>query len=131
VTDVIKYWTTQAAAWIEAVGALIIALGVLEATGRALAAFVRRRLPPESKEAVRLRLGTWLAVALEFELAADILRTAVAPTWNDVGLLAAIIGLRTILNYFLQAEIEKAHARGIMEPRSIEETAPVAAGSAG
>jgi uncharacterized membrane protein len=80
---------------------------------------------------VRLRLGTWLAVALEFELAADILRTAVAPTWNDVGLLAAIIGLRTILNYFLQAEIEKAHARGIMEPRSIEETAPVAAGSAG
>ncbi len=51
---------------------------------------------------MRLKLGRWLAVALEFELAADILRTAVAPTWTEIGQLAAIAVLRTALNYFLQ-----------------------------
>jgi uncharacterized membrane protein len=60
---------------------------------------------------VRLRLGRWLAVAREFELAADVLRTAVAPTWDEIGQLAAIIVLRTLLNYFLQNEIDKAEAR--------------------
>ncbi len=63
------------------------------------------------KEDVRLKLGRWLAVALEFELAADILRTAVAPTWTEIGQLAAIAVLRTALNYFLQQEIDKAESR--------------------
>jgi hypothetical protein len=55
----------------------------------------------------------WLTLALEFELAADVLRTAVAPGWNDVGLLAAIIGLRTILNPFLHREIVQVQAHEI------------------
>ena len=59
-------------------------------------------------EAIRLELGRWLGLALEFEIAADILRTAVAPTWNEIGQLAAIIVLRTALNFFLRKEIEKA-----------------------
>lgn len=60
---------------------------------------------------MRLHLGRWLAVALEFELGADILRTAVAPTWSEIGQLAAIAAVRTALNYFLQAEIDKAKDR--------------------
>ncbi len=46
-------------------------------------------------------------MGLEFELVADILRTAVAPTWNEIGQLAVIAALRTALNYFLGEEIEK------------------------
>jgi uncharacterized membrane protein len=57
---------------------------------------------------IRLELGRWLGLALEFEIAADILRTAVAPAWNEIGQLAAIIVLRTALNFFLRKEIEKA-----------------------
>ena len=60
---------------------------------------------------VRLKLGRWLALALEFELAADILRTAVAPTWSEIGQLAAIAALRTALNFFLQREIDSAERR--------------------
>ena len=52
-------------------------------------------------------------MALEFELAADVLRTAVAPTWDETGQLAAIVVLRTLLNFFLQKEIDKADARDI------------------
>uniref|UniRef100_UPI0025D2436C DUF1622 domain-containing protein n=1 Tax=uncultured Sphingomonas sp. TaxID=158754 RepID=UPI0025D2436C len=63
------------------------------------------------KEEVRLRLGRWLAVALEFLLAADILRTAVAPSWDEIGKLAAVATLRTLLNYFLQKEIDRARVR--------------------
>ncbi len=49
-----------------------------------------------------------VALGLEFELAADVLRTTITPTWNEIGQLAAIIVLRTVLNFFLQREIDKA-----------------------
>lgn len=109
---VFKDWTSYLAAGIEAAAAVVIAIAALEAIYRALVLFMPQSDPRnEDKEAVRLRLGHWLSVALEFELAADILRTAVAPTWNDIGQLAAIVVLRTALNYFLQLEIVRSQAR--------------------
>ena len=48
-----------------------------------------------------LRFATWILLGLEFALAADILRTAVAPTWDDISKLAVIATIRTMLNYFL------------------------------
>ena len=42
--------------------------------------------------------------ALEFEVAADILRTAIAPSWNQIGQLTVIIVLRSALNFVLRAE---------------------------
>jgi uncharacterized membrane protein len=113
-----KSLTLWLAAGSEAAAALVIGLATVEATLRALWLFVKGGFPwigirehQDDKEKVRLRLGRWLAVALEFELAADVLRTAVAPTWNEIGQLAAIVVLRTLLNYFLQKEIDKAEAR--------------------
>lgn len=92
---------------VEFAAALIIGLASIEATIKAVALFVKRNAPPQQKNEVRLTLGRWLAVALEFELAADILNTAVTPTWNDIEKLAAIATLRTALNYFLEREIER------------------------
>lgn len=117
--DLIKEATLWLATLAEAMGAAIIGLGVIEGALRVLMIFVSRRVADkpggdrqEAKENVRLHLGRWLAVALEFELGADILRTAVAPTWSEIGQLAAIAGVRTALNYFLQKEIDQAQARG-------------------
>ncbi len=109
--EVFKTWTNYLASGVEASAGLIIGLAALEATIMGLALFVQRSALPEAKEHVRLRLGRWLALGLEFELAADILRTAVAPTWNEIGQLAAIVVLRTALNFFLQKEIDKADSR--------------------
>ncbi len=107
--DFFKYWTVLLASGVEASAGVIIGFAAIEATIKALLLFfVHRSAPEAAKEAIRLRLGRWLAVALEFELAADILRTAVAPTWNEIGQLAAIAALRTVLNFFLQKEIEKS-----------------------
>lgn len=110
--ELFKQLTFYVAAAVEGAAGLIIAIAAIEATWRALAVFVARpAAPDEAKEGVRLRLARWLAVALEFELAADILRTAIAPSWDEIGKLAAIAALRTILNYFLQQEIEQNSKR--------------------
>lgn len=123
--DVFKQLTVWLASGVEAAAAVLIGLAAIEATLRSLLLFLPPLRDPghaagphqDAKEAVRLRLGRWLAVALEFELAADILRTAVAPTWNEIGQLAAIVVLRTVLNYFLQQEIDKAVTRAAPAPR--------------
>jgi uncharacterized membrane protein len=108
VEDLIKQLTFYLAAAIEAGAGIIIGLAAIEATLKAFLIFLRPNSAEESKEEIRLKLGRWLSLALEFELAADILRTAIAPSWSDIGLLAAIVVLRTVLNFFLQMEIEKA-----------------------
>lgn len=120
-TDLLKIWTGVLANWVEIVAAIIIAGAVIEATIHAVALFFRRNLPPGAKEILRLQLGRWLAVALEFELAADILRTAIAPSWSEIGLLAAVAAIRTALNYFLEKEIE----RGASMRRAEEGGAPL------
>ncbi len=108
------HWLEQAkdiiegiARCVEFAAAVIIAVAALEATIKSVLIFVQRNRPASAKNEVRLTLGRWLAVALEFELAADILNTAVTPTWADIEKLAAIAALRTALNYFLGREIRE------------------------
>ncbi len=88
----------------EVMAALIIAHATLRALWQYVySSFHTRVINPL---AIRLQLGKALALALEFLLAADIIQTAVAPTWNDIGQLAAIAALRTLLNYFLEKELK-------------------------
>ena len=61
----------------------------------------------EAMPTARLALGRWLSLALELALAADILRTIIVPSWNEIGKLGAIAALRTVLNYFLAKEIDQ------------------------
>jgi uncharacterized membrane protein len=99
------------AAGIEVVAVIIVGLAAIEAGVKAVHLFIHRTEMQTNKEEIRLNLGRWLALAIEFELAADILRTAMTPTWNEIGQLAAIIVIRTALNYFLQREIDTAEQR--------------------
>jgi len=94
---------------VELVGALIIAAGVAVALWRLLMAWGQGRGTGFSS--VRLELARYLALALEFQLAADILSTAVAPSWEQIGKLGAIAIIRTGLNFFLQREMQEEHSR--------------------
>jgi uncharacterized membrane protein len=124
VEELFKHWTFYLAAGIEAGAAVVIGLAVIEAVARSLLTFFRfAQSQQRTKEQIRLHLGRWLAVALELELAADILRTAIAPTWNELGQLAAIVVLRTVLNFFLQREIDRAAERGESGP--LQTSAPM------
>src|SRR6516162_10421322 len=85
-----------------------IGVGVLAALARTAKLGVRCGTSLDSAMSeVRITLGRWLALALELALAADILRTVMIPTWDEIGKLGAIVVLRTVLNYFLEREIEQ------------------------
>ncbi|MBD2359167.1 DUF1622 domain-containing protein [Tolypothrix sp. FACHB-123] len=100
---------TSLATLIDILTGIIIGFAVLEATIKTIMLYFNyRKNMDRAKEQIRLSLGKWLALSLEFALAADILRSTIAPTWDDIGKLAAIIALRTVLNYFLSKEIEQA-----------------------
>ena len=135
--DAVKTLTIWLATMTEGVAGLVIAAAVIEAalrTARLLFCHVAptdAEASHEAKEEVRLRLGRWLALALEFELGADILRTAVAPTWSEIGQLAAIAAVRTALNFFLQQEIDKAAVRRGVGPGREPPTRPETGGSPG
>ena len=94
---------------VEAVGALIICIGVILAVYQFLLHF--RGEQPGNLNRVRLTLGKYLALALEFQVGADILSTAIAPSWEQIGKLAAIAAIRTLLNYFLTKELENERRR--------------------
>ncbi len=89
---------------VEACGAAVILVGAVWAFARFVWVGVRghgsRAFVP-----VRLTLGRFLALGLEFQLASDVLRTAVAPSFRELGQLAAVAAIRTALNYFLSKEI--------------------------
>ncbi|MFF5703971.1 DUF1622 domain-containing protein [Streptomyces sp. NPDC012794] len=96
---------------IEAAGALIIFTGAIWAFARFATTGLRRRsLIGEFNNKIRLSLGRFLVLGLEFQLAGDVLRTAVAPSFTEIGQLAAIAAIRTILNFFLTREIAQERA---------------------
>ena len=88
---------------LETFGAGTIALGAALAIGQLAAAALAGKVVRFAPS--RLTLSRYLSLALEFQLAADVLETAIAPGWNDIGHLAAIATIRTALNYFLSKEI--------------------------
>ena len=96
-----------------------IGVGVLAALVRTAGLIVRRATSLDSAMSeIRITLGRWLALALELALAADILRTVMIPTWDEIGKLGAIVVLRTVLNYFLEREIEQEQKKAeyVLEP---------------
>lgn len=99
---------------IEAGAALIIVVAAVEAIIGAFRAIFQKG-QPDYRE-VYLRFGSRLILGLEFALAADIVRTSIAPSWNDIGQLAAIATIRTFLNYFLERDIEKFAAEERAHP---------------
>lgn len=83
----------------ELIAVLMLAYGAIElVVVLILGAAARDRLV---KRRAWLAFASWLLLALELTLAADIVHTAIAPTWNDIGQLAAIALIRTFLNLFL------------------------------
>jgi uncharacterized membrane protein len=95
---------------VESVAILVIALGSIEALGRIGAALLTRQKIGEGR-VIWMRYAQWLVAALTFQLAADVVSTAVAPDWSEVGRVAAIAAIRTFLAYFLDRDIEQVMQR--------------------
>src|SRR5262245_18106436 len=108
--ELFKQGAGYVALCVGAAAALLFAIGAVQALFHAARSLGSGDDTFEKREAFR-RFGTWLVLALEFELAADVLRTAISPSWSDIGQLAAIAAIRTFLNFFLERDLEKAAER--------------------
>lgn len=106
-------WTRHGVEWlrlfVEGLGAAVICVGLLVALRGLAAHWLEER--QDDFNPVRLAFARYLAMALEFQLAADILSTAVSPSWDQLGKLAIVAVIRTALNFFLTREIrdEREH----------------------
>jgi uncharacterized membrane protein len=99
------------------VAVLLIATGGVQALVGAGIALARREGVGQQRQ-VWSSFARWLVLALEFALAADLLRTIIAPSWNDIGQLAAIAAIRTFLSVFLERDIEAATKASIRSTAS-------------
>jgi uncharacterized membrane protein len=94
---------------ISGFGAAVVVWGVFEA----IVAFVGLKFSSAKEDAVsksetvRQRLGAHLLLGLEIFIAADIISSAVSPSWEKVGILVTIVGVRTVLSYFLRMELKQ------------------------
>ena len=91
------------------IGAVIILAGVIIALYELLkngALFKEEAIG--LNESVRIKLGSYLVLGLEFFIAGDVIKTIIIPTWESLGMLGAIVIIRTILSYFLTKDLKKS-----------------------
>jgi uncharacterized membrane protein len=100
-----------AARAIEAIAALVLTWGAATTFAAIVWLVARDRMTDAAARQVWLRLARWLVLSLEFQLASDVLHTAVAPTWTEIGRVAALAVIRTFLNRALEGDLEKASAK--------------------
>jgi len=113
--ELVKQLAEYVTPWIELVAILVVTIGTAEAVASAVRMIFRGKSDAARREAM-LKYARWLAAGLTFQLAGDIVHTAVAPSWDDLGRLAAIAVIRTFLTFFLERDIkdwrEQQAARG-------------------
>jgi uncharacterized membrane protein len=110
----VEHWESGLASFVglaqlilETISVFCVVVGLLKTAQMAWTLRRRRQRYDEYPfNQVRITFGTWLALALEFQLGADILATTVTPSLEDLGRLAIVALVRTFLNYFLGKELE-------------------------
>jgi uncharacterized membrane protein len=95
---------------VEAGAVIVVALGSMQALWATLSSLWRPEAPMAARKQIWIGFAMWLMLGLEFELAADVIRSVIAPTWMEIGQLAAIAAIRTFLNFFLSRDIENSDA---------------------
>ena len=90
------------------IGVLVILWGVavaVVATIRVEFRALRHQRAARDKLLLRQHLGSSLLLGLEFLIAADVVRTVVQPTLQEVAVLGGIVAIRTVISYFLHREM--------------------------
>jgi uncharacterized membrane protein len=105
--ELLKITADHVALAVETVAVLIVAIGAVNAVFHILRGLLRGERQPHWGRPIWIAFGGWLLGALLFALAADIVRSAIAPTWEQIGQLAAIAAIRTFLSYFLERDLKE------------------------
>jgi len=110
--EILREFARNIALAAELVCVLTVALGAALTVVRVVIALVHGKGTDQAtRRAIFVGFAGWIILALEFALGADIVRTAIAPSWDDIGQLAAIAAVRTALNYFLEKDVQEREVR--------------------
>lgn len=92
---------------IEVVMVLVIIIGTVRTMAAIASRLATREALAPAVRQIWLHYAAWILLALEFALAADIIRTIVGPSWTEIGQLGAIAAIRIALSYFLGRDIDE------------------------
>lgn len=109
--SLLRHFAVLTAQLVECVAVLLIAYGAGETFVHSFRHLFRHAGDAGWRKALFMRFGVWLLLGLQFALAADIVRSVISPSWNDIGQLAAIAAIRTFLNYFLERDLVETEPR--------------------
>jgi uncharacterized membrane protein len=107
--ELLVQWVGYVVPIIELVGIEIVLWGVFQGiTKLAYRSWMALRLQPllGALDDVRILISEKLVLGLEFFLAGDVIQTIVVPSWQSLGVLGGIVGIRTVIVYFLNKEIQ-------------------------
>lgn len=108
--ELFKTFTEVVALGLETIASILIAIGGVGVIYRLFRGrFKESTNPPPLLREAWLGFARWILLGLEFTMGADIVRTAIAPTWDSIGQLAAIAVIRTFLSFFLERDLELEH----------------------
>ena len=96
---------------IDAMVLVIIAIGTIQAFVQGLQVMLRSSATGHDRRNVWLHYARWLVAGLTFQLAADILATSIAPSWDELVRLATVAAIRTLLNFFLEWDLSEFRRR--------------------
>jgi uncharacterized membrane protein len=96
---------------LESLSVLSVAVGLIAVFSRG-GPLRLRAIPPHLMQrgpltAARLTFGGWVALALEFQLGADVVQTTISREASALIQLGAVALVRTFLNYFLSLELKE------------------------
>jgi uncharacterized membrane protein len=104
---------------IGSIGVAIIVWGVILSVYRLLKlefSRVNQESIYRERESVRHKFATYLLLALEFLIAAEIIASVIHPKFEEIAILASTVAIRTVVSYFLEKEIEKFNTSEKMTP---------------
>ena len=96
---------------IQIMALLVVVFGTLQAFVHSAREMFTAPGDGRDFHAAYIRFARWLIAGLTFQLAADIVQTAFAPSWDEIGQLAAIAAIRAFINYFLERDLAHQEKR--------------------
>ncbi len=105
------YFLEYCIIFIELVGALVLVYTVV----KTVVGILRK------KRGIRLALAEGIALALEFKMGGELLRTVIVREWSEILILGSVILLRAALTFLIQWEIKLEKKNALAEEKTLPE----------